>query len=103
MTSICQSYNQKRRAYSVQYKLQSRLLMNTIYSYMQDNPNSLDPFPPNAAYTDPDFSNCFQAICYKTYGLRIANSNNVLNYGAGLYSFFNNERDSFYLHFKLQG
>ena len=76
---------------------------DTFYSYMQDNPNSLDPFPPNSAYTDPDFSNCFQAICYKTYGLRIANSNNVLNYGAGLYSFFNNERDSFYLHFKLQG
>lgn len=58
--------------------------------YMQDNPNSLDPFPPDARYSDPDFSSCFQAICYKTLGLRVADSNNVLSYGAGLYSFFNN-------------
>ena len=57
---------------------------------MQDNPDSLTPYPPNAAFSDPTFSNCFQASCYKTLGLRIVDSNNILNYGAGLYSFFNN-------------
>lgn len=57
---------------------------------MQDNPNSLDPFPVDPRYSDPDFSNCFQNICFKTMGLRIYNSTYVFNYGAGLYSFFNN-------------
>lgn len=57
---------------------------------MQDNPLATQPFSPNSTYSDPTFSTCFQDICYKTFGLRIVDSNNVLNYGAGLYSFFNN-------------
>lgn len=58
--------------------------------YAQDNPNALDPFQPNAAYSDPTFSDCFVATCYKTMGLRIFNSTYIFNFGAGLYSFFNN-------------
>ncbi|OCL04477.1 glycoside hydrolase family 55 protein [Glonium stellatum] len=61
-----------------------------VWIYFQGNPNALDPFPPDPRYFDPTFENCFQAICYKTLGLRIYNSTYVLNYGAGLYSFFNN-------------
>jgi len=57
---------------------------------MQDNPDALVPFTPNATYSDPTFSDCFQATCFKTWGLFITNSNNVLSYGGGLYSFFNN-------------
>jgi len=57
---------------------------------MQDNPNSLASFTPNATYSDPTFDDCFQDTCYKTWGLYIINSNNVLCYGGGLYSFFNN-------------
>lgn len=63
---------------------------STTLSYMQDNPNALVPFPPNASYSDPTFNDCYAATCYKTWGLYITNSNNVLSYGAGLYSFFNN-------------
>lgn len=57
---------------------------------MQDNPDSLDPFTPNSAYSDPTFSECYLATCYKTFGLRIFNSTYIFTYGAGLYSFFNN-------------
>ncbi|KAK4550136.1 hypothetical protein LTR36_003103 [Oleoguttula mirabilis] len=59
-------------------------------AYMQDNPNALDPFSPNTTYMDPTFSECYQSICYKTYGLRIFNSTYIYIYGAGLYSFFDN-------------
>lgn len=57
---------------------------------MQDNPNSLTPFPTNSFYSDPTFAECYLPICYKTYGLRIFNSTYLFMYGGGLYSFFNN-------------
>jgi glucan 1,3-beta-glucosidase len=57
---------------------------------MQDNPDSVSVFTPNAKYSDPTFENCFQATCYKTLGLRFFNSTYIFVYGAGLYSFFNN-------------
>lgn len=57
---------------------------------MQDNPNALTPFAPTSTYSDPAFSNCYLATCYKTFGLRFFNSTYVLLYGAGLYSFFDN-------------
>lgn len=57
---------------------------------MQDNPNALTPFPPMTQYADPTFGECYQATCYKTFGLRIYNSTYIFTYGAGLYSFFNN-------------
>lgn len=57
---------------------------------MQDNPNSLQPFAPNATWSDPTFDQCVDYTCYKTYGLRIVDSNEVFVYGAGLYSFFDN-------------
>lgn len=56
---------------------------------MQDDPNALGPFPPQTAYSDPTFSECYEATCYKTYGLRLYNATYILVYGAGLYSFFN--------------
>ncbi|KAF2717423.1 glycoside hydrolase family 55 protein [Polychaeton citri CBS 116435] len=59
-------------------------------AYMQDNPNAMVPFAPREDWHDPMFSECFQAICYKTYGLRFYNSSYIYIYGAGLYSFFNN-------------
>lgn len=58
---------------------------------MQDNPNAINSlFPIDSRYSDPSFASCYQPICYKTWSLRIYNSTYVLNYGAGLYSFFNN-------------
>jgi len=57
---------------------------------MQNNPNALNPFLPNTAYSDPTFEECYLPTCYKTIGLRIFNSTYVFLYGGGLYSFFNN-------------
>ena len=55
---------------------------------MQTNPRATTPFPPNATWSDPTFSTCYQDICYKTWGLRIYDSSYIFIYGAGLYSFF---------------
>jgi glucan 1,3-beta-glucosidase len=57
---------------------------------MQDNPSALLAFPPQASWFDPTFSACYQAICYKTMGLRHYKSSYIFVYGVGLYSFFNN-------------
>ena len=60
--------------------------------YMQNNPNALAVFTPSSRFSDPDFGWCSPVIytCPKTWGLRIYNSTYIYNYGAGLYSFFNN-------------
>ena len=63
---------------------------NAKHRYFQDNPNSLTPFTPNSAYSDPTFSECYTANCYKTFGLRIINSTYVFSYGAGHYAWFDN-------------
>lgn len=60
--------------------------------YMQSNPTALNGgFTPSDTYFDPDFSSCKgDAGCEKAWGLRIFASTNILIYGAGLYSFFDN-------------
>ena len=59
--------------------------------YMQSNPNALaSGFQPNSKYSDPDFSTCTTDACKKAWGLRVVSSEDILIYGAGLYSFFDN-------------
>ena len=59
--------------------------------YMQSNPDALSGgFTPNAKYYDPDFSTCTTSACKKAWGLRVLDSSDVLVYGAGFYSFFDN-------------
>lgn len=60
--------------------------------YMQSNPTALNGgFTPSDTYFDPDFSSCNgDAGCEKAWGLRIFASSDILVYGAGLYSFFDN-------------
>ncbi|MCJ1308907.1 hypothetical protein MMC25_002562 [Agyrium rufum] len=65
-------------------------IIQTETPYYQSNPNALTPFTPNSAYSDPDFSSCTTDSCRKAWGLRIVSSSNILVYGAGLYSFFDN-------------
>jgi glucan 1,3-beta-glucosidase len=69
-------------------------LIQTETPYFQSNPNALTPFTVNSTYADPDFSSTCSsdesAICPKSWGLRIVGSTDVLVYGAGLYSFFDN-------------
>lgn len=57
---------------------------------MQNNPNALASFQPLEEWYDPGFEHCFLPTCAKTYGVAITNSTYIFNYGAGLYSFFNN-------------
>lgn len=59
--------------------------------YMQSNPDALaGGFKPDPKYSDPDFSTCTTSTCKKAWGLRVVASSDILVYGAGLYSFFDN-------------
>ncbi|GAB1316002.1 hypothetical protein MFIFM68171_06212 [Madurella fahalii] len=67
--------------------------IQTETPYFQPVPNGLVPFNPVAALNDPDFrASCagVQGNCAAAWGLRVINSRDVLVYGAGLYSFFDN-------------
>lgn len=57
---------------------------------MQSNPNALTPFTPNPSYFDPTFADCKTDNCRKSWGLRVVGSSDILMYGGGLYSFFDN-------------
>src|SRR5436305_14005309 len=70
-------------------------MIQTETPYYQSNPTAFLPYPVNSAYNDPVYS-CPQTgpgvanTCAKALGLRIKDSSNVLIYGAGLNSFFDN-------------
>ncbi len=68
--------------------------MQTETPYFQPNPPAVNPFTFNTAYDDPEFTVCANAEaavpCKDAWGLRIVNSKNILVYGTGMYSFFNN-------------
>lgn len=61
--------------------------------YYQPNPLAPTPFSVVSSLNDPNFSaSCsgYSGNCAEAWGLRIINSQNILAYGVGLYSFFNN-------------
>ncbi|XXH01836.1 hypothetical protein Hte_008198 [Hypoxylon texense] len=69
--------------------------IQTETPYHQPNPGARQPFPLNLTIDDPNFDIlCPQgssaATCSEAWGLRVSASKNILIYGAGLYSFFNN-------------
>ncbi|TPX18892.1 uncharacterized protein E0L32_011444 [Thyridium curvatum] len=67
--------------------------LQTETPYYQPSPLATTPFPVNSALNDPDFSASCAGVsgtCAMAWGLRIINSQNILAYGAGHYSFFNN-------------
>ncbi|CAN9447070.1 unnamed protein product [Alternaria alternata] len=71
--------------------------IQTETAYYQPNPDALIPFPTVPALSDPVFtatpSNGTNSTSPNTasgWGLRILRSNNILGYGVGLYSFFDN-------------
>lgn len=66
--------------------------IQTETAYYQPNPSALIPFSPNPALDDPTFtpSSNTSASTASGWGLRIVRSNNIVAYGAGLYSFFDN-------------
>ena len=61
--------------------------------YYQPSPNALTPFPVVSSLNDPDFSSSCNGVggnCAMAWGLRVIGSTDILVYGAGTYSFFNN-------------
>jgi glucan 1,3-beta-glucosidase len=73
------------------------MLIRDLSRYYQPNPSAPTPFAVVPSLHDPDFaSSCAgtSGNCADAWGLRIINSNNILVYGAGLYSFFNNYNTS---------
>jgi glucan 1,3-beta-glucosidase len=65
-------------------------VIQTETAYMQGNPDATVPFTTNPTYFDPDWSSCTEENCARTWGLRVIDSNDILFYGGGMYSFFNN-------------
>ena len=60
-----------------------------ISSYYQPNPSAANgPYLTDSALNDPNYSSCLGGNC-DALGLRVLNSQNLIIYGAGLYSFFN--------------
>lgn len=69
--------------------------IQTETAYMQANPNALNGgFTPNPAFSDPDFASCTTDSCRKTWGMRVLDSSDVYLYGGGLYSFFENYKQT---------
>lgn len=67
-------------------------MAQTETPYYQANPNAKSPFVAQSSIGDPTFPNCAanDPLCVKAWGMRIAGSSNVLVYGTGMYSFFDN-------------
>lgn len=64
--------------------------MQTESPYYQPNPPSTEPYAAGAFSGDPTFENCYDDQCKHSWALRIINSTEVFIYGAGFYSFFDN-------------
>ncbi|KAF2016582.1 glycoside hydrolase family 55 protein [Aaosphaeria arxii CBS 175.79] len=64
--------------------------IQTETAYYQPNPDATIPFPEDVARFDPVFSPANGTNNADGWGLRILRSSNILGYGVGLYSFFNN-------------
>ncbi|KAJ6514577.1 exo-beta-1,3-glucanase [Mycena vulgaris] len=60
-------------------------LIQTESPYYQPAPVAPSPFTVNSAFNDPSFTGISSA-----WGLTVSGSSNILVFGAGLYSFFNN-------------
>jgi glucan 1,3-beta-glucosidase len=64
--------------------------IQTETPYYQPNPDATIPFSPVPSLNDPVFTESSTANTADAWGLRILSSSDILVYGAGLYSFFNN-------------
>lgn len=82
--------------YNYQVLNSQNIYMSAIQTetpYFQSNPNAETPFTVNTAFSDPNFSSTCGSdtdLCPKAWGLRVLGSSDVLIYGAGLYSFYDN-------------
>ncbi|KAL9131334.1 MAG: hypothetical protein Q9217_000713 [Psora testacea] len=87
--------SEHHQLYNYQISSAKNVYMGVIQTetpYMQANPNALNGgFKPDTqTYLDPDFASCTTDSCKKAWGLRVLSSSDILVYGGGLYSFFDN-------------
>lgn len=79
--------------------------IQTETAYWQPNPNASVVFPALTSWADPNFAVSCAGVngnCADGWGLRVVASQNILIYGAGLYSFFDNySLCKFQSHFRL--
>lgn len=79
--------------YNYQFQNAANVYMTVIQTesaYFQANPDATVPFKTLSTWNDPDWSSCTSRNCAKTWGLRVRKSKDVLLYGGGMYSFFEN-------------
>jgi hypothetical protein len=79
--------------YNYQFQNARNVYMTVIQTetaYFQANPDARVPFETLSAWNDPDWSSCTSNNCAKTWGLRVHDSDDILFYGGGMYSFFEN-------------
>ncbi|KAF2094718.1 putative Exo-beta-1,3-glucanae [Rhizodiscina lignyota] len=79
--------------YQYQFTNTANVFMGQIQTesaYYQPNPDALSPFTALASINDPTFNVSSTTNTANGWGLRITDSKNILVYGAGLYSFFDN-------------
>lgn len=79
--------------YNYQFQNAQNVYMTVIQTetaYFQSNPDATVPFKIQAEWNDPDWSLCSIETCPKTWGLRVHDSSEILFYGGGMYSFFEN-------------
>jgi glucan 1,3-beta-glucosidase len=65
-------------------------MAQTETPYFQSNPAANVPFKANSDFNDPDFSTCTEGAGCKAWAFRTVKSSDMLVYGAGFYSFFDN-------------
>jgi hypothetical protein len=67
-------------------------VIQTETAYYQANPDATVPFKSQSSWFDPDWNALCadRPRCAKTYGLRVQDSTDILFYGGGMYSFFEN-------------
>ena len=90
-TSTWASFKPRHRKLNLQPSISA--LSQFSSRYYQPNPSAPTPFTVVSSLNDPDFaSSCSgqSGNCANAWGLRVISSSNVLIYGAGLYSFFDN-------------
>ena len=79
--------------YNYQLSKAKNVYMGIIQSetpYMQSNPISTAAFTHKTAFKETTNSEYNTTTCKKAWGLRVVDSSDILIYGAGLYSFFEN-------------
>jgi glucan 1,3-beta-glucosidase len=79
--------------YNYQFQNARNVYMTVIQTetaYYQGNPAATVPFQTQPEWNDPDWSSCTNDRCAKTWGLRVRDSSDILFYGGGMYSFFEN-------------